>query len=62
MIKGIYADEAYLLHPEQWLNVYEIDVCGKANFYCTCQVKDLEGELNGSLDEYGLELIEEEEI
>jgi hypothetical protein len=25
MIKGIYADEADKLHPEQWVNVYHID-------------------------------------
>lgn len=53
MIKGIYADEADQLHPEQWVNVYHIDFMGKAIFHSSCQVKELD--LDDS-EEYGLEL------
>ena len=41
MIKGIYASEADKLNPSQWVNVYEIDVCGRAIYHSSCQVKDL---------------------
>jgi hypothetical protein len=57
MIKGIYADEADKLHPEQWVNVYQIDVCGRATFYCSCQVKELDLD---DPEEYGLEPIDED--
>ncbi len=56
MIKGIYADEAHKLHPDQWVNVYEIDVCGRAVFYCSCQVKELDLD---DPEEYGLEPTDE---
>ena len=71
MIKGIYADEADQLHPDghlkvrratthpcpqQWVNVYEIDVCGRATFYCSCQVKELDLDYP---EEYGLEPTDE---
>lgn len=52
MIKGIYAEFAEQLNPEQWVNVYEIDVCGRAVFYCSCQVKELDLD---DPEEYGLE-------
>ena len=29
MIKGIYADEANKINPEQWVNVYYLDLIGK---------------------------------
>jgi hypothetical protein len=51
-IKGIYADESERFHPEQWVNVYELDVCGRTVFYCSCQVKDLDLD---DEEEYGLE-------
>jgi hypothetical protein len=57
MIKGIYADEADKLHPEQWVNVYELDMCGRATFYCSCQVKELDLD---DPEEYGLEPIDED--
>jgi hypothetical protein len=57
MIKGIYADEADKLNPEQWVNVYEIDVCGRAIFHSSCQVKELDLEYP---EEYGLEPTDED--
>ncbi len=56
MIKGIYADEADKLHPEQWVNVYEIDVTGRAIFHSSCQVKELDLD---DPEEYGLEPTDE---
>lgn len=56
MIKGIYADEADKLHPEQWVNVYQIDVCGRATYYDSCQVKELDLDYP---EEYGLEPTDE---
>jgi hypothetical protein len=58
MIKGILATEAHKLHPEQWVNIYELTLTGDAEFYDCCQVKDLVDLENPS--EYGLELIDEE--
>jgi hypothetical protein len=59
MIKGILATEAHKLHPEQWVNIYELTLTGNAEFYDCCQVKDL------NLDEpleYCLELIDAEKV
>ena len=56
MIKGIYADEADKLHPEQWVNVYQIDSTGRAIFHSSCQVKELDLDEPG---EYGLEPTDE---
>jgi hypothetical protein len=56
MIEGIYADEAYRLHPEQWVNVYSLDVFGRAIFHSSCQVKELNLEYP---EEYGLEPTDE---
>lgn len=39
------------------MNVYEIDVCGRATFYCSCQVKELDLD---DPEEYGLEPIDED--
>ena len=33
MIKGIYADEADKLNPEQWVNVYHVDFMGITDSY-----------------------------
>ncbi len=41
MIKGVYADEANKLNPEQWVNIYHVDFMGEAIFHSSCQVKDL---------------------
>ena len=57
MIKGIYADEADRLNPEQWVNVYQIDVCGRATYHSSCQVQELDLD---NPEEYGLELIDED--
>lgn len=57
MIKGIYADEADKLHPEQWVNVYQIDVTDGAIYHSSCQVKELN--LDDS-EEYGLEPTDED--
>ncbi len=56
MIKGIYVSEADLLHPDQWVNVYEIDVCGRAIYHSSCQVKELDLDYP---EEYGLEPTDE---
>ncbi len=55
-IKGIYADEADKLDPEQWVNVYRIDSAGEASYDGYCQVKDLKLDYP---EEYGLELVDE---
>jgi hypothetical protein len=57
VIKGIYADEADKLHPEQWVNVYHLDFMGRAIFHSSCQVKDLNLD---EPEEYGLELTDED--
>ena len=57
MIKGIYADEADKLYPEQWVNVYKIDVCGRAIYHSSCQVKELDLD---DPEEYGLEPTDED--
>jgi len=58
MIKGIWADEADQLHPEQWVNVYEVSPLGA--IYCfSCQVKNFDlDELDGW--DYGLEPTDED--
>jgi hypothetical protein len=56
MIKGIYAEDRHLLHPDQWVNVYMLGECDRASYYSSAQVKDL-GELDD--DEYGLEPVTE---
>lgn len=56
MIRGISATEAHKLHPEQWVNIYELGIAGDAEFYDCCQVADLSLE---DASEYGLELIDE---
>ncbi|MGB7892632.1 MAG: hypothetical protein WCF82_12135 [Microcoleus sp.] len=56
MIKGIPATEAHKLHPEQWVNVYELGIAGDAEFYDCCQVSDLDLE---DASEDGLQLIDE---
>ena len=59
IIQGISLAEAHNLHPEQWVNIYELGIAGDAEFYDCCQVKDL------NLDdpsEYCLELIDEEKV
>jgi hypothetical protein len=57
MIKGIYADEADELHPEQWVNVYKIDVYGRAIYHSSCQVNELDLD---DPEEYGLEPTDED--
>lgn len=56
MIQGIPATEAHKLHPQQWVNVYELSLTGDAEFYDCCQVADLDLE---DASEYGLKLIDE---
>ena len=56
MIRGIYAEDADRLNPEQWVNVYYLMISNKAIFHSSCQVKDLK--LDNPKD-YGLELTDE---
>jgi hypothetical protein len=56
MINGVYADEAYKLDPEQWVNVYHLDFMDEAIYHSSCQVKELNLEYP---EEYGLELVDE---
>ena len=56
MIKGIPATESHKLHPEQWVNIYQLTLTGGAEFYDCCQVADLDLD---DPSEYGLELIDE---
>lgn len=58
MINIIYATEAHNLHPQQWVNVYELSLTGDAEFYDCCQVANLDLD---EPSEYGLELIDEPE-
>ena len=57
MIGGIYADEAYKLNPDQWVNVYHLDFMGRAIYHSSCQVKDLNLD---DEEEYGLEPTDED--
>jgi hypothetical protein len=56
MIRGIYAGEADKLHPEQWVNVDQINVCGRAIFHSSCQVKELDLD---NPEDYELEFTDE---
>ena len=56
MIRGIYADEAYKLNPDQWVNVYYLMLGYKAIFHSSCQVKELNLD---NPEDYGLELTDE---
>lgn len=56
MIKGIYADEAHKLNPEQWVNVYYLMLNDKAIFHSSCQVKELNLD---NPENYGLEPTDE---
>ncbi|MEG4197354.1 hypothetical protein [Microcoleus sp. Pol12A5] len=56
MIRGIPATESHNLHPEQWVNIYELGIAGDAEFYDCCQVSDLDLD---DPSEYRLELIDE---
>ena len=55
----MYATETHKLHPEQWVNIYQLTLTGGAEFYDCCQVADLDLD---EPSEYGLELIEEEKV
>lgn len=57
MIRGIYAEDADQLNPEQWVNVYYLMLSDKAIFHSSCQVKELDLDYP---EEYGLELIDED--
>ena len=56
MIRGIYAEDADKLNPEQWVNVYYLMLCDKAIFHSSCQVKELNLD---NPEDYGLELTDE---
>jgi len=43
--------------PNKWVNVYSIDVFGRAIYHSSCQVKDLDLD---DPEEYGLELTDED--
>ncbi len=60
MIKIIYATESHKLHPEQWVNIYQLyqlTLTDGAEFYDCCQVAGLDLD---DPSEYGLELIDGE--
>ncbi len=56
-IKGIYADEADKLDPEQWVNIYRVYNEVRPIYHSSCQVKDLKLDYP---EEYGLELVDED--
>jgi len=57
MIRGIWGDQAKELHPEQWVSVYWLNAWDAAEYYGTCQVKDLEAIADGEpLENFGLVL------
>lgn len=56
MIIGLYADEAHRLKSDVWVNDWEIDGDGRAEFYGDCRVEDLDV----SDSDYGLEPVDEE--
>lgn len=58
-IFGIEATEANLFHPDQWVNVWSLlDGC---EFYCSCQVRDLDDLLReDEPSDFGLEPTDED--
>lgn len=57
MICGIWATEADRLEPQQWVNIWQVDVMGRACYYATCQVLELPTVLQDlDLEDVGLEL------
>ena len=48
-----------LLSPDIWVNVWAIDWMNRAEFYCCCQVQDIDDE---ELDHYALEPVDENGI
>lgn len=40
-IRGVWGDEAGQLDPDQWVIVWQVSL-GGLEFYCTCQVEDLD--------------------
>ncbi len=61
-IVGIWGSQANRLKPEQWVNVWLIDNGYWAEFFGTCQVKDLEELTQDSapLEEFGLEPVDQD--
>lgn len=59
-IKGILATQGHKLSPEQWVNIYQFTITGKAEFSDCFKVKYLVNLDDPS--EYCLELIEEEKV
>jgi hypothetical protein len=59
MIRGIWAEDAHTLNPEQWVNVYEVGVMDDAVFQLTCQVKELPDLIDLKMADYCLEPTEE---
>jgi hypothetical protein len=59
MIKGIFAFDRNLFHPEQWVNVYCVDCGERSSYYATMQIKDVDTLVDERPDEYGLEPTDE---
>lgn len=59
---GIWGNQADRLKPEQWVNVWLVDHDYQAEFFGTCQVKDLETftEDSAPLEDFGLEPVDPE--
>ena len=47
------------LSPDTWVNVWSIDWMNRAEFYCCCQISELD---NNELDHYALEPVDENGI
>ena len=51
--------EKELLSPDTWVNVWSINWMNRAEFYCCCQVQDID---DNELDHYALEPVDENGI
>ena len=57
-IKGIWAEYAHTLNPEQWVKVWLVNIWFPDDYYGLCQVKDLMSVIDtdyAPFDEYALQ-------
>ena len=58
IVRGIWADE-HRFDPEQWVNVYQVEIYDRLSYYTSCQVKELE-QLGVDTGEFYLEPTDED--
>ena len=60
-VQGITADQKEEFHPQQWVNVWLVDVTLKLEYQQTCQVQDLDpDEMGYAPEELILEPVDDE--